>query len=101
MAAGIVVVGLLPLVEPQWLHSSPKLLWLLLALLAVTVLRRGFAAVQNPTSQRVQTAVKQGILSLIMFDAAICLFLAPTWYAIAVVALLAPALLLGKWLYST
>ena len=43
----------------------------LLAMLAVTVLRRCFAAVLDPSPERVQMAVKHSILSLIWFDAAI------------------------------
>jgi 4-hydroxybenzoate polyprenyltransferase len=74
---------------------------LLLAMLAVTVLRRCLAAVLDPSSERVQMAVKHSILSLIWFDAALVAATAPLPYAFAIAALLIPALLLGRWVYST
>jgi 4-hydroxybenzoate polyprenyltransferase len=74
---------------------------LLLALLAMTVLRRCLAAVLDPSPERVQMAVKHSILSLIWFDAAIVAAVAPLPYAFAIAALLIPALLLGRWVYST
>jgi hypothetical protein len=67
----------------------------------VTVLRRCFTAVLDPTPERVQAAVKHSILSLIWLDAAVALAVAPWHDAIAVAALLIPALLLGRWVYST
>lgn len=74
---------------------------LLLAMLAVTVLRRCLAAVLDPSAERVQVAVKHSILSLIWFDAALVAATAPLPYAFAIAALLIPALLLGRWVYST
>jgi hypothetical protein len=49
----------------------------------------------------VQAAVKVCILSLILLDAAICLLVSGAAAALCVLALLVPALLLGKWVYST
>lgn len=101
MIAGIVVVGLLPLVEIKLLRTAPTYFWILLGLLGISIVRRSFAAIQNPSPKLVQTAVKQAILSLIMFDAAVCLFVMPPWYSLGVVALMVPAMFLGRWIYST
>jgi hypothetical protein len=49
----------------------------------------------------VQTAVKHAILTLIVLDAAVILAVAGPLFALPVLALLVPSLLLGKWVYST
>jgi hypothetical protein len=75
---------------------------MLLSLLGVTIVRRSLAAAFNGSPPVVQGAVKHAILSIIMLDAAVCLASAEIpVYAIIVVALLGPALLLGRWVYST
>jgi 4-hydroxybenzoate polyprenyltransferase len=100
MAAGVVVIGLAALFTR--LSMQPNyVFWALLALLTVTVLRRAVSAAFDGSSALVQGAVKHAILSIIMLDAAVCLASGPPVYAIVVVALLAPAMLLGKWVYST
>jgi 4-hydroxybenzoate polyprenyltransferase len=101
MIAGIGVVGLLPLVEKSLLRTSSMYFAVLLTLLGISIVRRCVAAIQDSNPKLVQTAVKQAILSVIMFDAAICLFVMPPWYSMGVVALLLPAMLLGRWIYST
>jgi 4-hydroxybenzoate polyprenyltransferase len=99
MTLGVILIGkaapLAGLLVDQQVFS------LLLALLMFTVLRRASAAVVDPQPQKVQAAVKHSILSLIWLDAAIVLAIAPPAYAIAIAALLIPALLLGRWVYST
>jgi 4-hydroxybenzoate polyprenyltransferase len=76
-------------------------MWLLLALLLFPTLRRGVVALNDPSPPKVQATVKQAIISIIVFDAAICIAIAPTPYALSVLALLAPAVVLGRWVYST
>ena len=49
----------------------------------------------------VQAAVKIGILSLIVLDASVTLAVAGPVWAVPILALLAPALVLGRWVYST
>ncbi len=81
-----------------------KTMWqLLIVLLGFTVARRAAMAVYLPSPERVQVAVKQAIMSLIVLDAAICLVAGPNgpYLAIGVLVLLAPMLLLGRWVYST
>lgn len=107
-AAGVMIVGFVLLanlarVAPVPLHPVlTRPAWvLLLALLAVPILRRAATAVADPIPARVQGAVKLCILSLILIDAAVSLLSAPFACALAIVLLLAPSLLLGRWVYST
>lgn len=101
MMAGIGVVGCLPLFqrnaglrEEQW--------WFLLVFLGVIIGRRCLLAVFHPTPQSVQAAVKNAILSLVMLDAAALLAQHPNpMWSLAIVLLLIPTVLLGKWVYST
>ena len=80
---------------------DPQRSGLLLGLLMFSVLRRCVVAALDPGPAKVQAAVKQSILSLIWLDAAMALVVANPAYAIAIAALLIPALLLGRWVYST
>jgi 4-hydroxybenzoate polyprenyltransferase len=100
MIGGVVVLGSFTAYEAR-LFQEPWIVSVLLGLLMVTVLRRCFAAVLDPSPARVQAAVKHSILSLIWLDAAIVAAIAPLPYAFGIVALLIPALLLGRWVYST
>lgn len=102
MACGAVVLGSFTrFVDEGTLKTDEMIVWMLLGLLMVTVLRRALAAVMDPSPERVQAAVKHSILSLIWLDAAIVLAVAPPIYGVAIAALLIPALLLGRWVYST
>jgi 4-hydroxybenzoate polyprenyltransferase len=58
------------------------------------------AAVNEPTPQRVQAAVKTCILGLIGLDALLA-FCVVGWPGLLILLLLPPALLLGRWVYST
>ena len=49
----------------------------------------------------VQTAVKFGILSIIVLDALVVLPVRGLWPALTVLSLLIPTLILGRWVYST
>lgn len=100
MACGAVVLGAGVAYHPR-LSTDPMMYWMLLGLLMVTVLRRSLSAVLDPSPERVQAAVKHGILSLIWLDAATALAVSSPAYAVAIAVLLIPALLLGRWVYST
>jgi 4-hydroxybenzoate polyprenyltransferase len=57
-------------------------------------------AIQNPSPTNVQAGVKRGVLGLVMLDAVLAtVFVGMPGLAIGL--LLPPALLLGKWVYST
>jgi 4-hydroxybenzoate polyprenyltransferase len=102
MACGAVVLAVsIPLGAPWRLGIPYTMYWLLLGLLMVTVLRGCLTAAFDPTPERVQAAVKHSILSLIWLDAATAVVVSSPASAVAIAALLIPALLLGRWVYST
>ena len=100
MALGVILLG-----ASIWHHPALRMelgwYWLLLALLMAPALRRCGKAAMQPLPQNVQAAVKHSILSLIWIDAATAAAVAGPSYGLAVAALLIPALLLGRWVYST
>ena len=76
--------------------------WLLLAVLVAIFLRRCIQAALNPTPAAVQSAVKNGIFTLVLLDAAVALAAADKpIFALGIVALLVPMIVLGRWVYST
>jgi len=104
MAVGIGLLAAFPAVEETGIlyRIDPQFVWpLVLFLVTFTILRRCVLAIVNPQPQRVQAAVKQCIMSLIVLDATVCLLVADWPWAVGVLALLAPMLMLGKWVYST
>lgn len=76
---------------------------LLFALVGAVVVRRCIDAILRPDPEPVQRAIKQSILSLILFDASVCLVVAPNepYFGILVLALLGPTILVGRWVAST
>jgi 4-hydroxybenzoate polyprenyltransferase len=74
---------------------------LILFLLTFPILRRCLLAIAKPAPGTVQAAVKLSIHSLIVLDAAVILLTGHWSWAVAVLALLIPTVVLGKWVYST
>jgi hypothetical protein len=72
-----------------------------MSVLAVLIGWRCLGAVIEPLPERVQRAVKQCILSLVVLDAAACLAVCGTGWAILVLLLLVPTTVFGRWMYST
>ena len=102
MVVGIAMLLPFPEMYASELFFRNNIVWpMLLLLLTFTVARRCVIAIGSLEPKAVQVAVKQSILSLILIDAAICLAVGGLVAGIAVVALLAPTLSLGKWIYST
>jgi 4-hydroxybenzoate polyprenyltransferase len=104
MAAGIGMLALFPMVQETQIayRLDKEYVWpMVLFMLTFTILRRCVFAIITPQPNRVQAAVKQCIFSIIVLDATVCLFVADWFWAVAVLALLAPMLLFGKWVYST
>ena len=107
MAMGVLVLGMLHDAYRENVGNAlfsiqdKYMWWALLVLLMIPIARRCIVAIMRPTPSHVQTAVKQCILSLIMFDAAIAMNVAPLPFALGILALLVPSLFLGKWVYST
>jgi 4-hydroxybenzoate polyprenyltransferase len=101
MMGGIAVLGLLHrnLSAPN-VQTQP--VWIiLLGLLAFSILRRCGTAALDPTPRQVQLAVKHAVMSIIVLDAAVVLEVASWYYALGVLALLIPALVVGQWISST
>ena len=99
MMLGIALLAQLPslmcltIPGPKW-HLFMMLLGMLIAWQCLR-------AVIDPRPKRVQMAVKQSILSLVLLDAAVVLAVAGPLAAVAVLALLIPTVVLGRWVYST
>lgn len=105
MAAGVALLGWAPRWAPAgtaFFLRNPDWVWpACLLLLTVTIVRRCIVAIAQPQPPQVQAAIKQCIFSLIVLDAAVCLLTGPPWAAVAILTLLVPTLLLGRWIYAT
>jgi 4-hydroxybenzoate polyprenyltransferase len=112
MLAGVAFLAIFPFAESApplqmkpmrvGVELTSQSVWaVLLALIAFPIIGRCLAAVSDPIPLRVQTAVKRAILSLILFDGAVTLAVAGPMWAIAVLALFVPTMLLAAWVYST
>ncbi len=99
MLSGVAILGASLLHVP--VRGSHFTYWLLLGLLMFGVLRRGSVAALDPVPEKVQAAVKLSILSLIWLDATMAVAVSGPEYGVAIAALLIPALILGRWVYST
>lgn len=97
---------------PSWaaesaaLVSAPRYLqglfwYVLVAFFGVMILRRALVAVFDPAPAYVQAAVKHCLLTYVMLTACVVLAVRGGYWAVAVVALLIPTVLLGRWVYST
>jgi 4-hydroxybenzoate polyprenyltransferase len=107
MAAGIALIGWFPNLaeeagKPLYL-IGPFTRWQqFLGLLGLLIVYRCVMAIMNSGHPAyVQMAVTHCLRSLIVLDAFACLAAAGTGPAIAIFCLLVPALVLGRWLYST
>ena len=93
---------LVPLAGPGFDAADPKRVLLVLAVILLTVNRRMIIALLNPAANQVQTAVKTMLLSLVMLDATLIFFkTGDPLYALAIAALLLPAVILGRWIFVT
>lgn len=105
MVGGIGLLAALVAVQPSVVSINQSFgafgLWGVLVLLSLVLARRAVLAIARPEPQNVQLTIKQAILSLIFYDAAITLAVAGHLGAIAIVALLVPMLGLRRWMYST
>jgi 4-hydroxybenzoate polyprenyltransferase len=104
MLAGVALLSLLPLATDDvipLLSLEPSRWVILMLMLGAIILVRCIWAVSEPTPGRVQMAVKQGLLSLVVLDAAAALAVEGLPGAILVLAFLLPAVFLGTWISST
>jgi hypothetical protein len=106
MLAGVAMLALLPLVDPQrpltGLDSISVERWyLLVAFLGAMICWRCLWAVADPQPQLVQMAVAQGIMSLVFLDAVACFAARGLPWAAAILALLVPIGLFSRWIRAT
>lgn len=103
MIAGLTLVALFPLGAgaPVVRLAPLSTWWALWGFLMLSNLWRCVPALADPGPERVQQAIRRCLMALIMYDAAIVLALHGGVWAAAVLALLAPTLWLGRWIYST
>lgn len=88
-----------PTVRP----NTPYLLPFIILLIGLSIFRLGAQAILDPIPQHVQLTIRQSLLSLILINAAICLWIDShqIMFAFSVVVLIFPAILLGRWFHST
>lgn len=110
LTSGLIVLmsGIALLAAVPWLTAArPPLVvnlpgwYLLWAALALIIGRRCTMAIFEPSPQRVQTAVRHCIHSIIVLDAAVCVGYASSYWGFAVLSLLIPTMLLTLWLNAT
>lgn len=110
MLAGIAVLAYFPQLadhelptaaEPQLITGT--IMWQLMwGIFGFFVVRRCLPALAAPSPATMQFAVKQSIFAMVLFDAAIVTATrGPMPYALVVVALAVPMVLLGRFVYST
>jgi len=85
----------------ELIRLQPNRWRLLMAIVGMLIGWRCLRAVIEPTPYRVQAAVKHGILSLVVLDAAACFAACGLFWAVIILLLLVPAMFLGQWIYST
>lgn len=105
-AAAVVNLGLAWLLAWILLNSPGRAVGfntvVMLAVILVILNRRIARTLSAPTPQQVQTAVKTMLLTLVVLDATLIYFhTGETAYAVATLALLIPALTLGRWIFIT
>ncbi len=109
MATVVLLAGVALLVQvPDVTEDTIELLalqpqrWLLLiSVLGALIGFRCFRAVLDPSPLRVQIAVRQCLLSLVILDAAVCFVTWGTPGAAGVLALLIPTVIFGQWVNAT
>lgn len=110
LAAAVAILAGVLLLEPlprlsadtvALLVREPERWTLLLTALAAFIGFRLIRAITNPSPALVQAAVRHCILSLIMLDGAICFVTQGLGPATAIVLLLVPATMTGKWIAAT
>ena len=75
--------------------------YVLWGVMGALTLRRCISAIADPTPRRVQLAVKECILSLIVIDAMAYFAVRGIFWATMILLLLLPTMFLGRWVYST
>jgi 4-hydroxybenzoate polyprenyltransferase len=74
---------------------------LLIGLIGLTVVYRGVSGILHPVSRKVQLAVKNAILTVILLDASVVVMWGDVWYGAGVALLLIPAFIIAARFRST
>lgn len=110
LLAGLAILAWYPswrtpdLTELSWPHYALQMgqqWYLFWGVLAVLLGWRAARAIVDPSPLNVQRAVRNCIMSLIVLDAAVCVGVRGPYYGATIVLLIFPAMLLGRWVYST
>lgn len=106
LAAIVMNLGLATLVVwvTRWPSFNETAVLFALGVIVLTIDRRLFRAINDPRPELVQVAIRTSLLSIIMLDATLVsakLGVAGTGYAIAIAALIVPALFVGRWIRLT
>jgi len=107
LATAIISLGIgLLAIFPSWLNHEAASAYasrvpLLATCLGLLIAWRCLRCIPAPTPALVQIAVKTCLMSLIVLDAVIALAVSDAAYAIGILSLLIPNMLLGRWIAST
>jgi len=102
--AGIGLLASLPRWERglEWPPINiPDRWYVFWGLIALLIAWRMIKAIRNPRPELVQSAVRNGIFSLVILDAGAVLAVQDYRAGLAILALLIPTITLGRWIYST
>jgi hypothetical protein len=110
LTAGLIIIlfGMALLGSAPWLtNERPPLAvnlpgwYALWAAVSLIIARRCILAVFEPSPERVQSAVRNCVHSIIVLDAAVCVGYASPYWGFAVLSLIIPTMLLTLWLNAT
>jgi 4-hydroxybenzoate polyprenyltransferase len=80
---------------------APRAWYTLMGLLSFVIVRRCLVAVLDPRPQRVQLAVKNCLVSIIILDASLVMLVCGLGWSLVVLSLLIPTLIGGRWISAT
>jgi 4-hydroxybenzoate polyprenyltransferase len=101
-AGGLGILAWLYRALPPHVPTMDEKYWfVLVGLLAFTIIRRCSTAITDPSPRRVQLAVKNAVWSLIVLNAAVVLLVCGPQWALVVLALVIPTIVLGTWIEAT
>jgi 4-hydroxybenzoate polyprenyltransferase len=108
-ATAVMVLGIAMIAWfPRWpghvlpvVRRQPALWYSLAAVLGLWILRRCLGALLDPSPKSVQRAVSFGVLYIVTLDSLACYAVGGPYWAILVLLLLAPAMVLGRRIRAT
>ncbi len=104
MAVGIAMLAWFPHWSQRTIravHADPQGWYFLTGAIGLLIVWRCFWAVIEPIPVRIRMAVAQCVLSIVMLDAVACYAVRGVPWATMILALLLPALFLGRWIRVT